>query len=439
MATAQASSIIATRRERFAVSNVSLAIFGIVLGLFVMSAYVNAERKSVLQGFDELAHASYIADLQAHDRLWLPLEDLRMLDPKSFHFTSKANYLNHPPIFYALLAKLGPALEGNPRAIFVHRVLNVAFAAFGLAVLLALGLMAGLRQRELYAYIVPMACIPVLAPLAGSINNDNLAFTGGGIAILASWQFLVSGRASWLAAMLLGAILAAWAKLTGALLVGGFVTIVVAYQIFIGQMRLTWIPVIAAAILLAAAPYLVLMVHYGSPAPDTPAQLALLRDGAQIAGWDAQPRLGIFAYIWHFITNFVAGWMPTLSPRSTIHFAMLAIPASALLCALAGAAISARRVLQGNSAPIDVITVAGAISLVATFAVNVVYSYDRHLTAGWMMDAYPRYYLPLAVIVPLAGLVLLSAIGDNRLRKAILLFLISGPFVFAMFGAPLSP
>jgi hypothetical protein len=53
------------------------------------------------------------------------------------------------------------------------------------------------------------------------------------------------------------------------------------------------------------------------------------------------------------------------------------------------------------------------------------------------MDAYPRYYLPLAAIVPLAGLSLLAAIKSPRWRAALLAFLIAGPAIFRIFGAPL--
>ncbi len=53
------------------------------------------------------------------------------------------------------------------------------------------------------------------------------------------------------------------------------------------------------------------------------------------------------------------------------------------------------------------------------------------------MDAYPRYYLPLAAIVPLAGLSLLAAIEAPRWRGALLAFFIAGPIVFRLLGAPL--
>jgi hypothetical protein len=51
-------------------------------------------------------------------------------------------------------------------------------------------------------------------------------------------------------------------------------------------------------------------------------------------------------------------------------------------------------------------------------------------------DAYPRYYLPLAAIVPLAGLSLLAAIETPRWRAGLLTFLIAGPVLYRIFGAP---
>jgi len=67
----------------------------------------------------------------------------------------------------------------------------------------------------------------------------------------------------------------------------------------------------------------------------------------------------------------------------------------------------------------------------------VIYSYGRHLSTGWLMDAYPRYYLPLAAVVPLACLSLLTAVAAPRRRAALLIVLIAGPALFRIFGAPL--
>jgi hypothetical protein len=73
----------------------------------------------------------------------------------------------------------------------------------------------------------------------------------------------------------------------------------------------------------------------------------------------------------------------------------------------------------------------GAAAIAATFAIHVVYSYGRYAATGWLMDAYPRYYLPLA------ALSLVAAVDNPRWRGALLGFLIAGPIVFRLFGAPL--
>ena len=103
-----------------------------ILGLFVLAAVVSAARKDITQGFDEVAHVSYVAQIQ-HDGDAAPrLPTMRLLDPHTFQFTGAANYLNHPPLFYALLAHLGPKLEGDPPALFAYRLIDIAIAAWAL-------------------------------------------------------------------------------------------------------------------------------------------------------------------------------------------------------------------------------------------------------------------------------------------------------------------
>jgi amino acid permease len=100
-------------------------------------------------------------------------------------------------------------------------------------------------------------------------------------------------------------------------------------------------------------------------------------------------------------------------------------------------ALSLRRLWQHRETVLDVVVVAGCYGIAATFAIHVYYSYSRYAATGWLMDAYPRYYLPLIAIVPLACLSLAAAIETPRWRSALLLFLVGGPVLFRLFGAPL--
>src|SRR5271169_3118570 len=248
-------------QEDAAAVNIRWLASALVLLLFIVAATLSAMRKDVTRGFDEVAHASYIAYLQHSGEKWPAFEDMRMLDPSSFRFTSEANYLNHPSPYYLLLARLGPDLEGHPEAILVHRLFNVALAAIGLAVLMAVGLVARLPRLAFYAYIVPLAGIPVLASLAGAINNDNAAFAGGGIATLAAFQLLVTGSRTSLLAALGGVILASWAKFTGLLLAGGLVAGALLWLLWCGRLQSRWIVLIAIAALLASAPYIAFLAQ----------------------------------------------------------------------------------------------------------------------------------------------------------------------------------
>ena len=413
------------------------AAAAIILSLFLLAALLSAQRKDVTQGFDEVAHLSYVAQLQKNGEFWPKLETLRMLDPASFRFTAEPNYLNHPPLYYWLLARLGPAIEGNPGATLAYRVFNILLATLGLAALLAIGLCARLDRMQFYAYAVPLFCIPVLAPIAGAVNTDNAAFAGGAVATLAAWQFLATGRRNWFAAMLAGFVLASWAKFTGLVLTGGLVGGALLYLLWRKQLAARWLMPSLLALLLALAPYAVFLAQYGSPAPDTPGLLAMLHDGARAAGWADAPRLAFPAYVIHFMSEFIAGWMPTLVPRGALHYAALAMPVAAILCAVAGFALSVRRLLRRQETTLDILVAAGMSAIAAALACHVVFSYRHHLATGWMMEAYPRYYLPLAAILPLAGLSLLAAVHHLRWRPALLALLIAGPILFRICGAPL--
>ena len=420
-----------------------------ILGLFMLAAIVSAVRKDITQGFDEVAHVSYAAAIQ-HDGDTAPaLQTMRLLDPRTFEFTATANYLNHPSTYYALLAILGPTLEGHPRALLAHRLIDVAIVTLGFAALLGLGLAARFSREQFYAYAVPLGCIPVLAPLAGAVNNDDLAFCGGAIVMLGVWQLIASPRSSlpgspgrersglWLALALVGVIAAGWAKLTGLLLTAAMVSAVFAYLLWRKQLPVIWIVAAALAFALAATPYVEFILRYGSPTPETPAQIALLKDGARAAGWADLPRQSFAAYFSYFIGEFVADWMPTLGARSDLNYAALVIPVETLGCAFVGIALSVRRLWRRRESALDVIVVAGALAIGATFTVHAIYSYGRYAATGWLMDAYPRYYLPLIAIVPLACLSLAAAIDAPRWRNALLAFLVAGPVIFRIFGAPL--
>jgi hypothetical protein len=163
----------------------------------------------------------------------------------------------------------------------------------------------------------------------------------------------------------------------------------------------------------------------------------MIKSGALAVGWDSAERMTPASYAAHFVSEFVLEWMPILKPRNALNYAALAIPITAALCAFAGFLAAVQRIAHEKAGPLDIVVAAGMLAFAATFLLHGIFSYELHTEFGWQTTAYPRYYLPLAAIVPLAGLSLLGAIKQPSARAILLVFLIAGPLVFRLLGAPL--
>jgi len=409
----------------------------VILSLFVAAATACAFRKPITQGFDEVAHISYVAYLQTDGPKWPWFSEMRMIDPVTFRFDAEQSYLNHPPFYYWLVAALGPHVVQQPASLIVHRLLNVVLVSMGLFALLLLARRMKLEQTEFYAFAIMIVATPVMASLAGSVNNDNLGLFGGALALLGLHAYVASSSRTWLIVACCGLLAASAAKLTGLLLVGTTLTVVVA--LLTVHRKFCWVDtaIVATALAVAAVPYVLFVIQYGSPAPNTPAQSAMLTSGAATAGWAAELRMGFAAYVLFFLKSLLMDWMPALKPRGMFHLALLALPAGIILVSIAGWIASIRALLSGAARPADFIVIAGMAAFASTLAVHIAFSYQRHLQTGWMMDAYPRYYLPLIAIVPMAALAGSSAIPNIRLRKALVSFLVVAPIIFGLFGSPI--
>jgi hypothetical protein len=415
----------------------NLLIAAAILAFFVLACAGSAMRQDITTGFDEPQHLSYVAQIQHTGNPWPALESLRLIDPHTFQFTATPNFLDHPPMYYALLAAIGPTLEGHPPALFAYRMLNVALVTMGLAALFMIALDAQFSRLQFWACAVPLAFIPILVQLAAAVTNDNLAFLGGALATLGAWQTVATGRGRWLALGLGGVVLAAWAKLTGLVLTAPMLSAVVIYMVW--RKRLAWSWMIAAGFVfvLAAAPYLIYIAQYGSPVPPTPALLVSIDEGVHKYGWANLPRKSFAGYLLYFAGDFIANWMPTLAPRNALQYALLVLPAGALAGAAAGLLFSLRRLWRREESTLDVVVIAGALGMAANVPFHIGYAYSFYAASGWLAGAYPRYYLPLAAIVPLAGLSFAAALQAPRWRTGVLACLIAGPVLFRVFGAPL--
>lgn len=415
---------------------VGRAILLLLVLLLCLGGVANALRKDIAKGFDEVAHVSYVAQIQREGALWPDLRALRMLDPASLAPTALPNYLNHPPPYYTALARLGPAIGADPSAVLVLRLINVGLASAAMAALLLLAAGLARSRRAFWAYAIPLVTIPTALALNGAVNNDNLAVLGGALAMLGLQRLLCGDRRAWLAAVLAGVVAAGLAKFTALLLVGGCAGPVLLWLVLRGRLPAAVLVPAALALALGAAPYAVLLAQYGSPVPEVPGHLAMMRDGARAAGWDGA-RLDFPAYLLNFAALFAVQFMPVLAEPGPVETAALALPLALMGLSLAGGAAALARLGTGRAHPLDPLAVAGWAAIGLVLAAHVRFGYLNHLATGWRLDAYPRYYLPLAGITAVGCACLIAGLPEGRARRGILAFLAGAPLAFGLLGAPL--
>jgi hypothetical protein len=358
-------------------------------------------------GFDEHAHLSYIAHIAERGDLAPSFDDMYLvgLDDEPA-WTVRRNYLNHPSPYYVALAWLTEALGASgPATVILLRLANAALSAAALALVLQIGLRADWTPSARVVFGVTLATVPTLPILGGLVNNDNLAWFGGALCCLGAFGVLKDGPSGkGLAQLVGGFVLASVAKLTAAMLAGG---LLIGTLLAVGG-REGWRSLADRRVLLGLAfaslallPYIHLWAEYGSPAPYTGGQAAMLEERlAEIPEWRDQ-RYGLPRYVTHFFWSLVLFW-PTLLPRTDFELMLLVAPLTCLWVAAAGFLATVGSVRRGSRDPVEILVLCGVIAMAAVLAVHLGFTFLRHLETGWLKGVYPRYYFPLLAVVPAA-------------------------------------
>ncbi len=238
-------------------------------GLFFISAGAVSKRVAFPSSFDESFHLSFIKEMHELPRLFVRPGELRLLDTKThLVWTEKTNPLSHPTFYYNLTAGLVGAWD-TARAIDFLRLINTIIAT--LAVLVAVISFRFLLADDKGFVIasVLVALTPKAAVMAGMINNDNLAYLGGAIA-LGGMAVFTRRPASAAAALCLGGgtAIGFLSKLPGGMLLAVLCLAYVALYFRRNPRRLTaawpFFVVFFGLILIGLAPYIFNLISFGN-------------------------------------------------------------------------------------------------------------------------------------------------------------------------------
>jgi hypothetical protein len=388
-----------------------------LLGLFCLAAYVAIALSSALitpfpNHIDELAHLSYVVTIAQHGIAGFDLGAMRMLSATLTSFTTKADYLPHPPMYYLMLSWLLPA-GGWPTlaSVYAMRLANLALSSLAVGCALGVGLVRRFERPVFMLYALMVIVSPNLWSIGGAINNDNLAILGGSAAFLGA-QLLANDRGSRSGqiALVAGCTLAMLAKLTSGVMVDGFAVIFLLLQwrdVGRGPSR-RFVVVLAAFVTLASMPFLYFLAKYGSAVPITPgfvseyrrvAELFAAHPDAVVNGWRSGEQLSFIGYASQFAWWLLTDWNPIFGTGSLLNLAVLVVPV-ALLALTALAWFGNLR--RGHDQ--DIVILAAGLALIAVLPLHLLFSYRMYREVGSPpFDAFPRYYLPLALsLIPAA-------------------------------------
>ena len=383
---------------------------------------------------DETAHASYIVHLQKTGQWWPNLEDLPMIDKANLQITNwRKNYLNHPPFYYKALALTLPQLEKNPQYIALYRAVNIGLIVASLILLFKTASELNLSLLGFSSFCALCTFVPGLALLGATINNDNLGIFSGALMFFAAHKFLKTSSTASFALLMAATLLAAASKLTCFLFVASFVLALLAMLFLKRKLSPVYIFTAIIVLVIASLPYLGFLYAYGSPTPLTSGHLALIKDTSEQLGWANDEKMSPLFFIISFFFFLSTLWVDI--PLTHILAIALAVCVFTIIVLSIFAFVKAVYKTFASSGSPQFILAAGGISLEVTLLLHMIWSYKYHVTYGYILGAYPRYYYPA---IGLMAYALISFLQPMRPRYKMIGYciLILLPIVFTASSIP---
>lgn len=379
----------------------ALLLAGIIgLGFWLLALASTAETPRGTPP-DEWAHITYVHETTTGPDL-LPDYDQSRILPAG----KTRNYLKHPPLYYSLLGAAGRGIALDAEADYrVFRAISAGFVALGLAVWLLTARLLGFRLLPATVLVLSACAVPMFPYLAGSINNDNLAYLAVAIAFLGLAGLERWPRAAWY----IGATGLGMALLTKGT-AGLFLVLVFGMWFLatvVGRSRRMLLDrhffiAILGLVLVVGGYYAFAYLHYGAFLPTS----GILRAGATPP---AEP-MAFTAFLREFALQMTRHFTmivdhAPVAPLGTVGkwlcFASIGLPAIAFL-----GSISARwRGSIGRLAGII------AVAAVATLAVHVALAWSAYMRLGGVYSTQPRYYFYL---LPGFAVFAFASYRDNR-------------------------
>lgn len=328
---------------------------------------------------DELAHLTYVKEVAEQGRLLPDYAGSTLMNS-----TSK-NYLNHPPLYYSALGAVGRAFDWEAVADYrKFRLMSALMVSAGIAFWSLAMVLWGWSPIKIIAVVAASTAVPMFSYLAGSVNNDNLAYLGVAITF-----FAISARSTWpryaYYVGAVGIIIIMMAKATAIAFIVIFMAAWLALRWRAGEMLLKhshFRMAIVIAIVVCAAYYLPTLLVHGELFPKAghlygemdPGKTMGLLEYSQVFGESIYRRLPVVMS--H------RSYAPLGSGQELVFYLMIWLPALAWLACRPFSSPGERRDLAD----------AFVLALVGTGVIHMWEAFGGYQQTGLMAGIQPRYY-----------------------------------------------
>lgn len=333
---------------------------------------------------DERGHITYVHEASTSPYLMPDYRNSRILPQRK-----GLNQLRHPPLYYSTLGAVAKAFDLEAYEDYrVFRMLSAVLVAMGLALWIVTARLLGYTLLQSIPLALSVIALPMFPYLAGSINNDNLAYLAASVAFLGLASLRHWPRAGWyIGAAGLG--MALLTKATAGLFLGLLFGLWCMSVLLRNPQRLLrnrhFGIVLVALVLIVGGYYLFTYTHYGTLFPSSKP----VHEGPQIAD-----PMGFVAFLGEFF-----GLMLQHVPMIVNHRPAMPLDSVAKTLCLASIFLPFLGVLLSNltnkRTPATGVANIMMVTLALTVATHVMVSWETYLELGQIRGTQPRYYFYL--------------------------------------------
>lgn len=373
--------------------------FAFVLALmFYSCAHVYIYGTRLNEPPEELPHLTYLQEIANEGRT---IPDYRA---SKIIRDGRGNYMGHPPLYYSIGGLVGRALDWDAERDYrKFREISALMVSMGVLFWALIALRLGFPPLWAAVLVGASAAVPMLPYLAGSINNDSLAYLA--VAVFVYGLVMIDpSRPSRLAYAIActGMAVGLLTKGTVGLFLAAFACAWLLLEGARGRNHLKkpafFVPA-GVAIALVASYYLYALFAYGSFFPKTAALYANRPP--------PESHYDFAHFVWRFVVIIVKRLPVILAHKSLeplkdsfkyIFYLMLLMPVLNV--------VVARLIARKAFGPLTSTQLAFGLALLITVLAHLAYTWQAHVSHGAMAGLQPRYYsflVPAVFLFAFAG------------------------------------